>query len=918
MVWTMSETLSTPVGLAPRCRLWGKSSSRAGLPDGSAYPLLAHLLDTGGVASAICDSLVPPQMKSRLGAAAVTAGSVSDGWRAWRSETVLAACWHDLGKATCGFQQKSMPDCDPSLAQVDASRWAPHCPEDANEHAWVSGLLAWDALVEADVEEDAIKRIALIVGGHHGVVPRFAWPDIGMRGGQAFINDPDGCVGSLQASRRGLLDAICVAFPDASAVPGALPVAAAAMSHAVVVLADWIASSREFLAAQQSAAASPEDDPQAWLDRAVERAAEHLKRLGLVLPPTPSTTPSARMLLRAGNTPSPLQASIERHHPTVASGITVIVAPTGEGKTEAALLAASRYAEASASGGWYFAMPTMGTADGLRDRLERLLPATVDGDAPVLHLLHSMRRLRDEPKNWDAADPQACNWMKGTRKAALAPCAVGTVDQALMSVLRVKHSPLRAFATMRRTLIIDEAHTFDPYMRSLLLRLLEWAGALGTPVVMMSATLPHALTTRFVAAYQRGAGAPAEDAPITGYPGWAAWSPETGSASSPTRLAPRSEWTLVLRQSRVPTEHMTDTMADRALEAVGAGGCVLVVRESVSKAQQTFEAIRLGSGEETDVVLLHSRFRHLDRQRISEGLLQHLGPPSSGCRRPSRMIVVATQIVELSLDIDADLVLSDPAPLGALLQRAGRCHRHQRADRPDGMLSPTLEVYWPLRSDGSESWRSLVYLPHDLRQAAEHMRGRGAISVPADVPDLVDAAHCDIVDDGRDYLQRLADEDTKVAIAATMIVPPPDCAAHKALIDLTSTTDDDIAPTRLGTRTVQVLPVLDCGGGNLHLSMEGPALPDEPDADQERNIFGHCVPVPCHEPNRRWLSSLHRHTASDNKVQRSAWNSGPLASCLLLPTDAGGTAVVATDHGDVYRISIDDEYGLRTERTAGT
>lgn len=915
----MSETLSTPVGLAPRCRLWGKSSSRAGLPDGSAYPLLAHLLDTGGVASAICDSLVPPHMKSRLGAAAVTAGSLSDGWKAWRSETVLAACWHDLGKATCGFQQKSMPDCDLSLKEVDASMQAPHCPENANAHAWVSGLLAWDALVEADVEEDAIKRIALIVGGHHGVVPRFAWPDIGMRGGQAFINDPDGCVGSLQASRRGLLDAICVAFPDASAVPGALPVAAAAMSQAVVVLADWIASSREFLAAQQSAAASPEDDPQAWLDRAAERAAEHLECLGLLLPRSPSTAPSARTLLRAGNSPSPLQASIERHHPTVASGITVIVAPPGEGKTEAALLAASRYAEASASGGWYFAMPTMGTADGLRDRLERLLPATVDGDAPpVLHLLHSMRRLRDEPRNWEAADPQACNWMKGTRKAALAPCAVGTVDQALMSVLRVKHSPLRAFATMRRTLIIDEAHTFDPYMRSLLLRLLEWTGALGTPVVMMSATLPHALTRSFLAAYQRGAGAPAEDAPIAGYPGWTAWSPETGFASSPTRLAPRSEWTLTLRQSRVPTEHMTGTMADRALEAVGAGGCVLVVRESVSKAQQTFEAIRLQSGADTDVVLLHSRFRHLDRQRISERLLQHLGPPRSGRRRPSRMIVVATQIVELSLDIDADLVLSDPAPLGALLQRAGRCHRHQRADRPSGLLLPTLEVYWPLGSDGSESWRSLVYLPHDLRQAAEHMRGRDAISVAADVPDLVDAAHCDIADGGPDYLQWLADDDTKVAIAATKIVPPPSRLAHTALIDLTSTTDDDIAPTRLGTRTVQVLPVFGCGDGDLRLVSPGPTLPDDPNAEQEQDIYGHCVPVPWYEPNSRWLSHLDRHQASDNGAQRSAWNSGPLAGCLLLPLEANGTATVATGSGDAYRISIDHEYGLRTERTAGT
>ncbi len=801
-------------------------------------------------------------MRDRLAAAAPGSASLGDGWEAWRSETMLAACWHDLGKATCGFQQNSRPDCAPTLREADASRQSPRRPEGANEHAWVSGLLAWDALCEADVEEDAIKRISLVVGGHHGVVPPFDWPTIVMRGGQALINDPKGCTESLQAARRGLLDAISAASPDATAVPGALPVAAAAMSHAVVVLADWIASSTEFLANQQNAGTAPEDDPRAWLDRAAERAGYHLKRLGLLLPRTPSTAPSARLLLRSGNTPTGLQASIERHHPTVASGVTVVVAPTGEGKTEAALLAASRYADASGSGGWYFAMPTMGTADGLRERLEGLLPAMVGGDAPMLHLMHSLRRLRDEPQGWDAADPQARHWMSSARKAAIAPCAVGTVDQALMSVLRTKHSPLRAFATMRRTLIIDEAHTFDPYMRRLLLRLLEWAGALGTPVVMMSATLPQTLTKSFLAAYRRGAGAEAEDAPTAGYPGWTAWSPETGFSSSPTLVAPRSEWTLTLNQSRVPAEDMTETMTDRALEATGGGGCVLVVRESVSKAQQTFKAIRRQSGEDTDVVLLHSRFRHLDRQRISERLLKRLGPPSRGEERPRRMIVVATQIVELSLDIDFDLVLSDPAPLGALLQRAGRCHRHPRDGRPDGMLSPTLEVYWPLGSDSSESWRSPVYLSHDLRQAAEHLRRRDTISVPADVPDLVDAAHCDIADDGSDYLQWLADDDTKTAIAATKIVPPPDRAAHTALIDLTSTTDDDIAPTRLGTKSVQVLPVFDYGGGGLRLSIDGPALPDGPDADQSGKYTGTACPCRATNPTPdgcpAWTGTQHR------------------------------------------------------------
>ena len=903
--------------------LWGKSQDRAHLPSGGSYPLICHLLDTAGVARAVCDLLIPAPMKGRL---AQACGS----WDAWVSETVLCAGAHDLGKATCLFQQQSPTDCPDAIFAVDASAETPDLPDNANRHAYASGLLLWDYLRSADIAATDASRVVQIVGGHHGTIPAYRWDKMHNWGGAACVGSPEPVAAILHAAHREMMSDIAAAAGDPLPVSGPIPLSVAAVSHAVVVLADWIASSSEFLAGQASC--GPLSDPSIWAGRAERRGREHMARLGLVAPSPPATDPSASCLLDAASVPSPLQASLDSSHPRCASGITIITAPTGEGKTEAALLAASRYCAARGSAGWYFAMPTMGTADGLRDRLERLLPTLVEGTPPMLNLMHSLRALRETPKGWAAADPEARHWATSSRKAILAPFGVGTIDQALLGVLRVKHSPLRMLAATTGTLIVDEAHTFDPYMRRLLCRLLQWCAASAAPVVLMSATLPQELAAEFFDAYRAGA-APAaggrEAAPRLNYPGWACWTPDSGWATSGT-CQPLRRWRLGVRLHDTIAADMSDAMARRALEATRDGGCVMVVRESVVKSQQTYEAVisaktQNRSDSDCEVVLLHSRFRHNDRRRLTERLLADLGPRGAG-RRPARLVLVATQIVEMSLDVDFDLVMTDPAPAAALLQRAGRCHRHVRPQRPADMNEPTLEVFWPLAANGEPSRRSHIYLPHDLAQARKHLADRSYIDIPDDVSTLVDAAHTastgtrDAADDtgtddaeNSDYLQWLVEQDHRAAMAASMEIPTPDRPAYKSLTKLTGLADEtDIARTRLGAAAVQILAVYPRSDDTFSAERPGgPRLPEQPDTDQERRLYERCVPVTLLGRNALWPLALHRHPTSNSRGPRTAWKSGPLAHVRLLPMDTETTARVDTDKHGTFQITLDGHLGLR-------
>jgi CRISPR-associated endonuclease/helicase Cas3 len=645
-------------------------------------------------------------------------------------------------------------------------------------------------------------------------------------------------------------------------------------------------------AQQQHMPATGCANPQEHYERARNLCAAHIDGNALVTAPArPSPTPAA-LIQGASASWTPLQASIDKTFQPESAGIAVIVAPTGEGKTEAGLLTAARFARACGRHGFFFAMPTVATAEGLHGRIQRYIDA--GSDDTTVQRVHSQASLFDDTPNSavggtvseDTETQRAASaWMTGTRKTMLAPYGVGTVDQVLLGALRAKHSPLRMLAAASGCVIVDEAHALDPYMRILLCRSVEWFGALATPVVVLSATMPTRRTRELFDAYQRGAGCEPATTILDGYPSWAAWTPTDGWSGSSTK--PRRRWTARLRTADVPAAELTNRIAQQASAAASDGRCVLIVRSTVRAAQETHDALSACDASlvpGTTLQIVHSRMPHRDRRSRSETLLRLLGPDLG--QRPRKMVVVATQVVEQSFDVDFDLAVSDPAPASALLQRLGRVRRHRP---PSVGEAAEMVVVWPCDTTGAPRMGSLIYSKADLMAARAWLTdAETSVSVDVDVPDAVpgivaradtettdtfvfDAAEEEAADA---TLAQLARMDAEKALGHRWAIPFP--SPEAPLADLTGTIDtEEVHPgTRHQARSVLVIPATRDGGKWLFAN--GTTIDSHPARPPARRIvreaFDHAVPVSY--PNSDWVALLPQLTGG--------WDRTPVAGALLL------------------------------------
>jgi len=435
-----------------------------------------------------------------------------------------------------------------------------------------------------------------------------------------------------------------------------------------------------------------------------------------------------------------------------------------------------------------------------------------------------------------------------------------TLFKALMGVLPVRHNALRLLALSGKTFILDEAHAYDPYMQVLLGRLLNWLGAYGTPVVLLSATLPVSVSDQLIRQYLKGTGM--KNSQLKGrtfgapYPGWLYVDAADGQDVRISGL--RHQEQAAVRAMRLevrvePVIHGTDVgpkgrlaVIERLLEPVigDEGGCALVVCNTVPEAQDTYRHLhdlldkRRGDGRE-DVQLLHARFPGDQREQRTQEIADGLGRQGP---RPARRIVVATQVVEQSLDLDADIVISDLAPLALLLQRAGRCWRHETwwvgHGRPHGQHRPPwaanarLVVLDPVAAGRGvpKQWGE-VYAEFLLRTTSTTLqRYDGAsIAIPGDVQDLVEEVHGnndkfawnDPVKSAA-YTAYRGKELADRSVGTIVVIP----GAHHVpglhnLHHLKGTEDEWEATTRLGADAVRLLCAYRHDDGRVTLDPQG-------------------------------------------------------------------------------------------------
>jgi CRISPR-associated endonuclease/helicase Cas3 len=474
-------------------------------------------------------------------------------------------------------------------------------------------------------------------------------------------------------------------------------------------LADWVGSMGEHFA--ETLDARPGDDLVAYISRSRKRAQEAVKAVGLYRPAALHTGSFSELFEH--DTPRPIQARVPSLDiPEEVPTLTIIEAPTGEGKTEAALWLAARQQHGRTGGGLYVGMPSQATANGLYPRLVRFLSSEYagrhDGEAANLVLLHGNADLHPSRQSLDAprladmrdgddersepqerAEVRTRRWFLPKRRGLLAPYGIGTVDQTFLGVLFSKHFFIRLTGLAGKTVIFDEVHAYDTYMSKLFVRLLRWLRTLGAHVVILSATLPAQTRRDLIAAWTDDA--PDEDNDALGYP--AITHVANGHIDLHDDLPePNEEDKKHTRLDWMPPD--LDGVAKRIRRKVTDGGTVIAIVNTVRRAQRLYEKLTVGEHAlnlpEEDHWLLHARFPHGQRAQREDAVLERFGP-----NRPAQPgVLVATQVAEQSLDLDADYMFSDLAPIDLLLQREGRLHRHKRA-RPDGFDRPELCVLCP-------------------------------------------------------------------------------------------------------------------------------------------------------------------------------------------------------------------------------
>ena len=506
---------------------------------------------------------------------------------------------------------------------------------------------------------------------------------------------------------------------------------------------------------------------------------------------------SSRFDLPNGARPRPVQrAALVAARDVGEPGLLIIEAPMGEGKTEAALAAAEVLAARTGAGGVCVALPTMATTDAMFGRVHTWLRHLGEGagvNPGSVYLAHGKARLNEEFQgiargagryvgvDQDAVDARGhegivvSDWMRGRKRGVLANFVVCTVDQVLMGALQMRHLALRQLSLANKVVIIDECHAYDMYMRQFLNDVLGWLGSWRVPVVLLSATLPTCQRDELMESYLKGREATWKRgegpvrrgnrrlrSPFAVAEGSACvvksseHKPEayplltySDGAHKITKAVPASS-----RGGEAVVSMMDDgldSLVSLLHEKLGDGGCAGVVCDTVGRAQEAAEVLVREFGGE-HVSLSHARFIDLDRMENERRLRGLLGPEATleNGKRPSLHIAVGTQVLEQSLDIDFDLLVTDVAPVDLLFQRLGRCHRHARGLRPAPVRQACCYVRgiseWRDGIPRFDAWVTRVYQRASLFEALSvcglrDANGAATLTLPADIARLVRLAY---------------------------------------------------------------------------------------------------------------------------------------------------------------------------------
>jgi CRISPR-associated endonuclease/helicase Cas3 len=798
--------------------IWAKSGSPFG------HGLLAHMLDVAAVA----ERLLLRESRQTRDWAAAAFGLSEPALPRWLAALVGL---HDFGKAIPGFQGK-WPAGQAADEQAGLSFRTGALS--VTRHDLASAALLRRVLSKRFSGAGWIAAVTQALAAHHGYAPRAT--DIL----QAMPRNEGP---AWKDAREALFDAYWQTLAPPGEPSATLDLPAAAWLAGLTSVCDWIGSNPTWF--------PPEERDETLVGhhrRALELAEAALDDIGwphfacLLKEPADTDRLISQTLGKPGVAARPLQRAADRLLAEVREPVLLIVeAPMGEGKTELAFLAQLRLQQAHGHRGMYVALPTQATGNAMFERTVAFLGAFAPGAHLDIQLAHGASMLNERVHRLREVDGSlreavaASTWFSQRKRPLLSPYGVGTVDQALFATLNVKHHFVRIWGLANRVVVLDEIHAYDTYTSGLIDALLRWLKALNCSVVLMSATLPDARRRALMNVW--------------------------GASESPDIAYPR---VLLLQGDRAIGEHVrcralepirvsgvaedVRDLAKSALSALDAGGCGAIVVNTVQRAQELYLLLKGCVPGDAELLLFHARYPADERSRIEQAVLQRFGRDARA-GRPKRALLVATQVVEQSLDVDFDFMLSDLAPIDLLLQRAGRLHRHER-ERPEGHREPRLVVAGLLPDREPELKQSkwgFVYHPYVLYRTWAVARHNSTWHLPADIDRLVqavyggEAAELDVPEgfvrqldvalgSHLAELQRQRQLARNVAIDAR--AEPQNAYADKPRANEEGDGDGIRVTTRLGDDSVSVVPILEDASGWRLLPEDEPFDPALEIADE--------------------------------------------------------------------------------------
>lgn len=811
----------------PYLQYWGKADEKY-VGTTSWHPLAYHCLDVAAVAVAWWDASPTIQ---RIFLASFNYPE-SQQLRAW---VTFYVALHDLGKFDVRFQLKA-PEAlkaawrplgmrDHGLSKRDIAEF---------DHGWAGMAWANQEYRQWVRRDDPDRKIweqwqpwLAAVTGHHGDFYTPSMPGLKPDTDETIIDHDQNARGEFVSALSDLfLKPAGLSLQD---LPPACSPSAQSWLAGFCAVCDWIGSNTEVFAYQYLETALAD-----YFEIRIKavRGDNALHRFGLLGKATAYKCVSA--LLKSNESPRGIQVEVDSL--PVTAGLTLIEAPTGSGKTEAALAYAWRLLDQGAADSIVFALPTQATANAMLERVEAFSTQAF-GSANIV-LAHGKRNFteafqrlvangqRTTAQGTTEASVQCAAWLASSRKRVfLGQIGVCTVDQVLLSVLPVRHKFVRGFGLNKAVLIVDEVHAYDAYMHGLLGEVLRRQKATGGSAILLSATLPAGVRAKLLGAWGSSG---MNEAP---YP--ALWHATQGMAACITvpdnqRPAHREVATECLK---LPGAFPDDAVIGRIIAAAESGALVAVVMNLVDDAQRLARLLRGKTKKDVDV--FHARYRFMDRLYKEKVVLDNYG---RNAPRNEGRILVATQVVEQSLDLDFDWMLTQICPVDLLFQRLGRLHRHQREHRPHTFESPHCTIL-SVEADDYGLHKLIYDNTRVLWRTEQLLTGQAKIVFPEAYRDWIEQVY---------QRDDWADEPEAIALAYDVFSAMQRSREADALRLTTMTVsqfrDEDSRVTGLtrdGEMSLTVLPIQP--GGRL---LNGQVLSALNERDLAETLNFHAIPAP--------------------------------------------------------------------------